>query len=174
QIREVRPRTVAGCEECLASGDGWVHLRLCLTCGHVGCCDESPNRHARSHFHQTGHPIITPYLSPERWGWCYLDELRLVESSDGWEEGVRANAAASTHRRASTTPPGGLLSTLIGSLHRRNYLVGVIDDPVSAERGAHALEIYGFAPRDVVLQSSRTISDRMERLDDEALVAEAT
>ena len=65
-IREIRPRS-AGCEECLKTGDSWVHLRLCLTCGHVGCCDSSPNRHATKHFHKTHHPLIRS-LEPERIG----------------------------------------------------------------------------------------------------------
>lgn len=63
-----------GCEECLQTGDRWVHLRLCRTCGHVGCCDDSPNRHARKHFAATEHPVIEGYDPPEGWGWCYVDE----------------------------------------------------------------------------------------------------
>jgi len=66
-----------GCEECLKIGSGWVHLRLCRTCGHVGCCDQSPHRHARQHFHQTQHPIIEGYDPPEGWGWCYIEETYL-------------------------------------------------------------------------------------------------
>ncbi len=64
-----------GCEECLASGDSWVHLRLCRTCGHVGCCDDSKNKHATKHFHATRHPIITSLEPGEYWSWCYVDEL---------------------------------------------------------------------------------------------------
>lgn len=64
-----------GCEECLASGDSWVHLRLCRTCGHVGCCDDSKNRHATKHFHATRHPIITSIEPGESWSWCFPDEL---------------------------------------------------------------------------------------------------
>ncbi|RUZ52939.1 UBP-type zinc finger domain-containing protein, partial [Mesorhizobium sp. M7A.F.Ca.US.007.01.1.1] len=64
-----------GCEECLKSGSKWVHLRLCRTCGHVGCCDDSPNRHATKHFHATKHPIIEGYDPPEGWAWCYVDEV---------------------------------------------------------------------------------------------------
>ena len=63
----------AGCEECLASGDRWVHLRLCLSCGHVGCCDDSKNRHATKHFEGTGHPVIRSFEPGERWGWCFVD-----------------------------------------------------------------------------------------------------
>jgi hypothetical protein len=75
-IRDVTP-SARGCEECLATGSKWVHLRLCRTCGHVGCCDDSPNRHATKHFHRTGHPIIEGYDPPEGWEWCYVDEVFL-------------------------------------------------------------------------------------------------
>jgi hypothetical protein len=73
-IRDVVP-SAPGCEECLKSGDPWLHLRICRTCGHVGCCDQSPNRHATKHFHATRHPIIEAYDPPEGWGWCYVDEV---------------------------------------------------------------------------------------------------
>jgi uncharacterized UBP type Zn finger protein len=73
-IRAVTPGA-QGCEDCLAIGSGWVHLRLCLTCGHVGCCDSSPNRHATKHFHATGHPIARSFEPGEDWKWCYVDEL---------------------------------------------------------------------------------------------------
>ena len=66
---------VAGCEECLATGGWWVHLRLCLACGHVGCCDNSPGRHATGHFEATGHPVMRSVEPGERWSWCYVDEL---------------------------------------------------------------------------------------------------
>jgi hypothetical protein len=74
QIRPVIP-SASGCEECLAIGDPWVHLRLCLTCGHVGCCDDSKNKHATRHYHKTEHPIIQSHELGERWWWCYPDEL---------------------------------------------------------------------------------------------------
>lgn len=73
EIRDVSPNT-QGCEECLKTGGRWVHLRVCLTCGHVGCCDNSPNRHASKHFHDTGHPIIGSYEQSETWRWCYIDQ----------------------------------------------------------------------------------------------------
>jgi hypothetical protein len=73
-IRDVSPSS-AGCEECLAAGEKWVHLRLCLTCGHVGCCDSSKHRHASRHFHATSHPIIRSLEPNEDWAWCYADEL---------------------------------------------------------------------------------------------------
>lgn len=68
------PRTPEGCEECLAIGSTWVHLRLCLACGHVGCCDNSPNKHATKHFHSTTHPVMRSFEPGEDWGWCYVDE----------------------------------------------------------------------------------------------------
>ncbi|MCU1334862.1 MAG: Zn-finger-containing protein [Bryobacterales bacterium] len=76
QIRDVQPRT-NGCEECLKIGGRWVHLRLCMTCGHVGCCDSSPHKHATKHFYATRHPIIRSNEPGESWGWCYIDQLML-------------------------------------------------------------------------------------------------
>ena len=73
-IHTVTP-SAKGCEECLTLGDQWVHLRLCRTCGHVGCCDSSKNKHATKHFRHTAHPIVEGYDPPEAWGWCYVDEV---------------------------------------------------------------------------------------------------
>jgi len=73
-IVTVKP-SARGCEECLKTGAHWVHLRLCRTCGHVGCCDQSPGRHATHHFRSTHHPIIEGYDPPEGWAWCYVDEI---------------------------------------------------------------------------------------------------
>jgi uncharacterized UBP type Zn finger protein len=67
----------SGCEECLAIGDTWLHLRLCRTCGHVGCCDDSKNKHATKHFHSTHHPIITSLEPGETWSWCYVDSIMM-------------------------------------------------------------------------------------------------
>ena len=72
----VSPRA-RGCEECLKMHSQWVHLRLCLTCGHVGCCDSSPNRHATRHFHETAHPVMASFEPGERWAWCFVDETEL-------------------------------------------------------------------------------------------------
>jgi hypothetical protein len=74
QVNEVTP-SAEGCEDCLRTGGSWVHLRLCMQCGHVGCCDSSPNKHATKHFHKTNHPIIRSLEAGEDWGWCYVDEL---------------------------------------------------------------------------------------------------
>ena len=70
----VKPTSPDGCEECLRDGTTWVHLRLCLTCGHVGCCDSSPQQHATKHFHETGHPVIRSFEQGEAWRWCYVDD----------------------------------------------------------------------------------------------------
>ena len=69
------PRTPDGCEECLRDGTKWVHLRLCLECGHVGCCDSSPGKHATAHFHEAGHPVMRSFEPGEAWRWCFVDEL---------------------------------------------------------------------------------------------------
>jgi uncharacterized UBP type Zn finger protein len=74
QIRDVTPSTTEGCEDCLRIGSSWVHLRLCLSCGHVGCCDSSPNRHAHRHADDERHPIAQSFQPGENWRWCYVDE----------------------------------------------------------------------------------------------------
>ena len=74
QIRDVRPNT-NGCEECLKTGDTWLHLRLCLNCGHVGCCDQSKGKHATNHFHATQHPLIRSLERREDWMWCFIDDV---------------------------------------------------------------------------------------------------
>ena len=73
QAHDVTP-SAAGCEDCLKTGDSWVHLRLCLSCDHVGCCDDSPNTHATKHFQATDHPLIRSFEPGEAWAWCYKDE----------------------------------------------------------------------------------------------------
>jgi uncharacterized UBP type Zn finger protein len=74
QIKEVSPSS-SGCEECLALGDTWVHLRMCLTCGHVGCCNTSKNKHATKHFKSSNHPLVESAQPDEDWRWCYIDEV---------------------------------------------------------------------------------------------------
>ncbi len=75
QVIVDRPDEVEGCEECLAIGASWVHLRVCRTCGRVGCCDSSPNRHASKHARAAGHPIVTSVQSGEYWSYCYVDDV---------------------------------------------------------------------------------------------------
>jgi uncharacterized UBP type Zn finger protein len=69
------PPKTKGCEECLQMGDRWVHLRRCLGCGHVGCCDSSKNKHATKHFEATGHPVVQSFEPGESWKWCYMHEI---------------------------------------------------------------------------------------------------
>jgi hypothetical protein len=69
------PDQIAGCEDCLRIGGRWLHLRMCTNCGHIGCCDSSPNRHATAHVHATGHPVIRSAEPGEDWFWCYTDEV---------------------------------------------------------------------------------------------------
>jgi len=76
QIAVTEP-AVHVCEECVALGDRWVHLRMCLICGHVGCCDASKNKHATKHFHDSGHPLIRSIEPGEDWVWCYVDKVFL-------------------------------------------------------------------------------------------------
>jgi uncharacterized UBP type Zn finger protein len=71
------PDSVAGCEDCLREGGVWLHLRICLNCGHVGCCDDSPNRHARAHYEADAHPLIRSLEPGEEWSWCFEDEVAM-------------------------------------------------------------------------------------------------
>jgi len=72
------PESVAGCEDCLPIDGVWLHLRICLACGHVGCCDNSPNRHATAHYHDSDHALIRSLEPEEEWSWCYVDEVAMV------------------------------------------------------------------------------------------------
>jgi uncharacterized UBP type Zn finger protein len=74
EIKVTHTRTRV-CDECVKLGDTWVHLRLCLECGQVGCCDSSKNRHATAHFQRMGHPLVRSIEPGERWVWCYVDEI---------------------------------------------------------------------------------------------------
>ena len=122
QIRDVVPRS-KGCEECLKSGDSWVHLRLCLTCGFVGCCDDSRNKHATKHFHKTNHPIIKSLEPGENWIWCYIDDVALEQppptaevsaswSGAGWIDSSAGQAHAPGGGRMAKTDPIQDLSDL--------------------------------------------------------------
>jgi uncharacterized UBP type Zn finger protein len=78
-LADVLPEAQDVCPECVAMGSPWVHLRVCLTCGHVGCCDQSPNRHARRHYHTAGHPLIQSMEPGETWRYCYIDDVALPD-----------------------------------------------------------------------------------------------
>jgi thioredoxin reductase (NADPH) len=89
----VRPGS-QGCEECLDMGDTWVHLRLCMTCGHVGCCDSSPNRHATKHHHASHHPVVKSFEPGESWAWCYIDERMMPDVAAFPDESPPAHLSA--------------------------------------------------------------------------------
>ena len=74
-IQEVEPNSDNVCEQCVALGDTWVNLRLCMTCGQVGCCDDSKNRHARKHYQEVEHPVIMSFQPREDWLWCYVNDV---------------------------------------------------------------------------------------------------
>ena len=82
-LDEVQVTTTSkdGCEECLKMGDQWVHLRLCMICGHVGCCDSSKNKHATKHYHRIKHPVVRSIEPGESWIWCYEDREIVGEVS---------------------------------------------------------------------------------------------
>jgi uncharacterized UBP type Zn finger protein len=82
-LQTVTPNA-AGCEECLQMGDRWVHLRICLVCGHVGCCDSSKNKHATGHYHATGHPVVQSFEPNEDWAWCYVDKTAVDSLPKRW------------------------------------------------------------------------------------------
>jgi uncharacterized UBP type Zn finger protein len=75
---QVVPTDLAGCQECLRDGTRWVHLRMCQSCGHIGCCDSSPHRHASAHARTAQHPVARSAEPGERWSWCYVDEVTFV------------------------------------------------------------------------------------------------
>ena len=89
QIQVVTP-SGDGCKECLEIGDEWVHLRICMVCGHVGCCDSSKNKHATKHYHQTEHAILKSFEPDEEWGWCYIDK-EMLDGSRWQIHGPRAH-----------------------------------------------------------------------------------
>jgi uncharacterized UBP type Zn finger protein len=82
QITIDPPDSVEGCEDCLRTGDRWVHLRVCLSCGHVGCCDSSKNKHASRHANEVGHPIVRSAEEGEWWCWCYVDSVMFELEDD--------------------------------------------------------------------------------------------
>src|SRR6266498_55970 len=107
QIERAKPCS-DGCEECLRMGDEWVHLRLCLICGHVGCCDDSTNKHATAHFHSTQHPVIESL--DENWRWCYVDKVLFAADAPGANRSLRKMPDMVTKDRFRSNkalPPAG-------------------------------------------------------------------
>jgi uncharacterized UBP type Zn finger protein len=92
EIQPVAPGS-KGCEDCLAIGAKWTELRVCLTCGHVGCCEDSEHAHALAHFNSTGHPMIAPLARSETWGWCYIHR-QYYDPMPGTRSGPRSAFAA--------------------------------------------------------------------------------
>jgi uncharacterized UBP type Zn finger protein len=80
QIHDVTPDSDKGCSDCLREGTRWVHLRECLVCGHIGCCDNSPRKHATAHYNSINHPVMRSAEPGETWAWCYEDEIFLAPS----------------------------------------------------------------------------------------------
>lgn len=98
------PDSVAGCEDCLAADTSWLHLRICLGCGQVGCCDDSPQRHALAHANASGHPIIRSLEPGEEWSWCYIDRIGMLtpEVAGSTRIPAAAERGGATNRRSST------------------------------------------------------------------------
>jgi diadenylate cyclase len=129
QIRDVTPSGV-GCEDCLKTGDTWMHLRLCESCGHVGCCDDSKNKHATEHFRATGHPVIRSLEPGEDWHWCYVDEMIVAADDDGDSERDILSSAA-----LETGSPDRLGTSLgEGTLTPLRLFPGAIDPALSRRR----------------------------------------
>jgi len=182
QARAVAP-LYDGCEECLLSRDDWVHLRLCLTCGHVGCCDDSKNRHATSHFEATGHPIIESLEPDECWRWCYVDELLIPAEVDIAEaptkgsqslmpEIIRPPISASNERMRQPLPlvgdtsairSGGMFKSICQRVRRCNKknLEPTIELAVEIARegreGRRIGTLFTFGDAEAVLARSRPL-----------------
>lgn len=112
-----------GCEECLRRGDDWVHLRLCLTCGHVGCCDDSKNKHATAHFHSTRHSVIESLEPGENWRWCYVDEI--LFASEPNEQADTPFKRENVMFDTTTIPPARQSLPLVGDTSANNRSRGM-------------------------------------------------
>lgn len=103
RILPVQPAS-AGCQACMEEGIGWVELRLCLQCGHVGCCNGSQGQHARRHFEETGHPIVRSFQSGGDWSWCFVDGVHVAPESV--DQAIEAAVRYASRLRASGLSPG--------------------------------------------------------------------
>ena len=128
QIQDVTP-SADGCEDCLKTGETWVHLRLCESCGHVGCCDDSKNKHATEHFHATRHPVIRSLEPGETWHWCYLDELIFSTDDD-------SKRATSSRGRAETGSPAVRETTPGNAVLPPGRIFPGVADPARARQDA--------------------------------------
>jgi DNA integrity scanning protein DisA with diadenylate cyclase activity len=151
QFPIISPKT-PGCEECLQSGEEWVHLRMCLVCGHVGCCDESKNKHATAHFRSTQHPVIKSFEPDEGWRWCYLDQVLVTDDL------VQSSAVA-----PSTNGGGGMFSSICQRVRRcdKKNLEPLIELAVEIARegreGRRIGTLFTFGDADRVLKHSRSL-----------------
>jgi len=165
QFRIVSPKT-QGCEACLQSGEDWVHLRMCLSCGHVGCCDDSKNKHATAHFRSTQHPVIKSLEPDESWRWCYIDELLV---SDDVESHEGSNVTSSTQslplpKQASTNGrTRGMFKSICRRVRRcdKKNLEPLIELAVEIARegreGRRIGTLFTFGDADAVLKHSRPL-----------------
>ena len=165
QFRIVSPKT-QGCEACLQSGEAWVHLRMCLSCGHVGCCDDSKNKHATAHFRSTQHPVIKSLEPDESWRWCYIDELLV---SDDVESHEASNVTSSTQslplpKQASTNGhTRGMFESICRRVRRcdKKNLEPLIELAVEIARegreGRRIGTLFTFGDADAVLKHSRPL-----------------
>ncbi|HEX8163413.1 MAG TPA: diadenylate cyclase [Pyrinomonadaceae bacterium] len=120
QVQEATPGS-GGCVDCLKAGDTWVHLRVCESCGHVGCCDDSKNKHATGHFRATSHPVIRSLEPGEDWRWCYVDELLVPAGGDGGRGSSARGELETGNSPARETIGGG------GTLPPQGFFPGVAD-----------------------------------------------
>ena len=109
--QNIEAKTPDGCEECLQMGSDWVHLRLCLSCGHVGCCDNSPNKHATKHFKSTKHPIIRSFEPGETWEWCYVHNIMIVDKIKNQEDAKRDEEVAEKNKYLKKKSHSSLLQS---------------------------------------------------------------
>jgi diadenylate cyclase len=168
QFRIGWPKT-QGCEECLQSGEAWLHLRMCLSCGHVGCCDDSKNKHATAHFRSTHHPVIKSLEPHENWRWCYIDEL-LISDNLGQPSSETSDIAPSARRslpaaeQGSTNGGGrGMFKSICRRVRRcdKKNLEPVIELAVEIARegreGRRIGTLFTFGDADSVLKRSRPL-----------------
>ena len=158
-----------GCEECLLKGDDWVHLRLCLTCGHVGCCDDSPNQHATNHFHETQHPVVESLEPDEAWRWCYVDQIlfqmqiTIDDEATTTETGVLAGLNLGSRRTLSVLPEKRGFNSICQRVRRCNKknLEPTIELAVEIARegreGRRIGTLFTFGDSDAVLTQSRPL-----------------
>jgi len=165
RFRIISPKT-QGCEECLQSGEDWVHLRMCLSCGHVGCCDDSKNKHATAHFRSTHHPVIKSLEPDKSWRWCYIDELLVADEVES-QEASHVTSTIQSLPLAKQTSTNGRTRGMFKSICRRvrrcdkKNLEPLIELAVEIARegreGRRIGTLFTFSDADEVLKHSRPL-----------------